>query len=264
MTGRVKAGVLLAAGALGAGGAIAVGSVPDGGGTYHACYTSAVGGGTIPASGANIRLIDPSAGQSCDPASNEHAFTFDAQGPQGVPGVPGAQGPAGAPGTLETPAPDTTAGQVTLSGGRRTARANLAISGTTTFPFLTVGYDVTGPGSRLSGYGTARVPPPLVIVTRREDGLSAKLLQACAAGEHFQKLVLQVFKGGTTTPYETFTLTDAIITSVQFSSHGADVPEEAEHFAAQKVTVQFAAGASNALPAFRFSSTAKTKLKFPR
>jgi type VI protein secretion system component Hcp len=181
-----------------------------------------------------------------------------------VPGVPGAQGPAGAPGTLETPAPDTTAGQVTLSGGRRTARVNLAISGTTTFPFLTAGYDLTGPGSRLSGYGTAKVPPPLVIVTRRQDGLSAKLLQACATGEHFQKIVLQVFKGGTTTPYETFTLTDAIITSVQFSSHGADVPEEAEHFAAQKVTVQFAAGASNPLPAFRFSSTAKTKLKFPR
>jgi type VI protein secretion system component Hcp len=100
-------------------------------------------------------------------------------------------------------------------------------------------------------------PPPLVFVTREPDKLSQLLMQACITGEHFKKIVLATSK-------ETLTMTDAVITSVQPTNHGGDRLDEIEHFAAQKVTMEFAAGASHTLPAIQYSSSAKTKLKFPR
>ena len=259
MTRRVKTGALLVAGTLGVGTAIAIAAVPDGGGVFHACYTSAVGAGTIPASGANIRLIDPSAGQQCDPASNEHAFTFNQQG---IQGPPGEQGPPGAAGTLPVPAPETNSGQVAINGGRAT-RA-LPISGATTFPFISIRLGINGPGSRTARLTTANIPPPLIDVTRTPDEFSSKLMLACATGEHFKKIVFQLFKGGATTAYLTYTLTDAVVTSVQSTGHGGDTPEETEEFAAQKLTTQYAAGATHTLPAIQYSSSAKTKLRFPR
>jgi type VI secretion system Hcp family effector len=260
MSRRARTGAVLVAGTLGVGAAIAIAAVPDGGGVFHACYTSAVGAGTIPAStGPNIRLIDPSAGQQCDPASNEHAFTFNQQG---QPGPQGEPGPAGAEGTLPVPPPETNSGQVTVNGGSR-ARS-LPISGASTFPFLTVGLDVTGPGSRSSGYGTARVPAPGVIVTRTNDEFSPKLMLACASGEHFKKVVFQLFKSGTTTAYLTYTLTNAVITSVQTSGHGDTIPTETVQFAEEKLTTEYAPGATHTLPAIQYSSSAKTKLRFPR
>lgn len=259
MTRRVKTGALLVAGALGAGTAIAIAAVPDSGGTFHACYTSAVGAGTIPANtGPNIRLIDPSAGQTCDPAANEHAFTFNQQG---QPGPQGIQGPPGAEGTLPVPPPETNSGQVAINGGRA-ARA-LPISGATTFPFLSISLGVTGPGSRSAGYGTARVPAPTVIITRNIDQFSSKIMLACASGEHFKTVVFQLFKSGTTTPYLTYTLTDAVITSVQTSGQGDAIPKQTVQFAEQKLTTQYSPGATHTLPAIQYSSTAKTKLKFP-
>jgi len=262
MTRRVRTGALLAAGTLGAGAAIAIAAVPDGGGAFHACYTSAVGAGTIPASGANIRLIDPSAGQQCDPAANEHAFTFNQQGQPGPQGDPGPQGPSGTS-TITQPAPETTAGQVAINGGR--AARTLPISGATTFPFISVRLAINGPGSRTARLTTAKLAPPLVDVTRKRDEFSSKLMLACATGERFKKIVLQLFKGGTTTAYLTYTLTDAVVTSVQFSANGSSIaPEETEEFAAQKLTTEYAPGATHTLPAIQYSSSAKTKLKFPR
>jgi hypothetical protein len=70
-------------------GAPASATIPDAGATFHACR------------GANtgvVRLIDPSAGQSC--RSNETAFTFTGLGPTGPTGAMGPSGPAGPTGSM--------------------------------------------------------------------------------------------------------------------------------------------------------------------
>jgi hypothetical protein len=259
MTGRVKAGAAIVAGVLGAGAAIAIGSVPDGDGTFHACYTGAVGGGTIPANGANIRLIDPSAGQSCEPASNEHAFTFSAQGPQGIQGAQGLQGPPGPPGadgtgTLDQP---QSAGHVALKfpGGR--TRSGLA--GTTLqLDVLSIGYGVTGPAAKGAGYVTKSSPPPVVNVTRLLDKYSSALQQACAAGKHFPTVVLTLFGGKAK-----LTLTGAYLTSVAFTgSHNGsgDHLEEADAFVAEKIKTEYAAGSSNLIPKLSYTAKLQGKL----
>ena len=65
----------------------AMASIPDSGATFHGCRGSGTG---------VVRLIDPSAGQSC--RSNEAAFTFTNLGPTGPTGATGVSGQSGPPG----------------------------------------------------------------------------------------------------------------------------------------------------------------------
>jgi hypothetical protein len=80
------AGVLLAAG-------VAEATIPDSGGTVHACYK---------ASNGDLRLIDPSVGGSCNSNEKSLSWTQSApqgpQGDQGPAGVQGSTGPQGAAG----------------------------------------------------------------------------------------------------------------------------------------------------------------------
>lgn len=62
----------------------ALASIPDASGTYYACRGNGTG---------VVRLIDPSAGQSC--RSNETAFTMNNIGPTGPAGATGPGGPSG-------------------------------------------------------------------------------------------------------------------------------------------------------------------------
>ena len=147
MTGRVKAGAMFAAGVLGAGAAIAFASVPDSNGDRARLLPGRSRGGTVPASGPNVRVIDTNSAQTCDAAS-ERAFTISGQpGPQGIQGVQGIQGPPGEKGTLEVPGPDPTAGfaSLTFAGGRTRA----GLGGTTVqFDVLSVGYRIVAtPGT---------------------------------------------------------------------------------------------------------------------
>jgi type VI secretion system secreted protein Hcp len=128
---------------LGAGAAVAVGSIPGGGGVITGCYASTTGAllhqaneptapnGVIEAPGA-LRVIDPSLPNTinnpagaptpnlaavCDPNKEETQITWNQKGtsgPQGPPGLPavqgpaGPQGPAGGQGTVGAPgAPGT-------------------------------------------------------------------------------------------------------------------------------------------------------------
>jgi type VI protein secretion system component Hcp len=255
MSRRTKAGTALVAGMLGVGAAIAIAAVPDGGGVFHACYTSAVGGGTIPASGANIRLIDPGAGQQCDPASNEHAFTFNQQGQPGAQGLPGEQGPPGTS-TITTVGTPENAGHaaLTFAGGR-----TRSLNGTTLqLDVLSVGYGVTGPGAKGSGYATKGSPAPLVRVTRPIDKYSPTLSKACAAGTHLSKVVVTLYGGKVK-----FTLTTALITSVQFvgsQGGGAQHLEELDEFAAEKITTEYQSGGSSLLPALKYNAKTAAKV----
>jgi hypothetical protein len=255
MTGRVKAGAAIAAAALGAGGAIAVGSVPDSNGTVHACYALEAGGGTLPAPGPNVRVIDP-ASQTCDAAS-EHAFTVGAQGPQGSQGIqgpPGPQGDQGLPGgtgTLEQPGPAGHASVSYQSGGRARAVATLE------FDVLEIQIGVT----HGAGIGTATKAPPKFLVTLPEDQNAQKLALDCASGKHFPQVVLKLLTGGGKA-IETFTLTDAYVDSVQFGSHGGDhAPEAFVEFVARSAKTEVATTTANRLPAILFSTNRKVKLK---
>src|ERR687897_2810213 len=94
----VRARWLLAGAVLGAvGGGAALAAIPDSSGVINGCYQKNVG---------NLRVIDPSAGDSCRPS--EIAISWSQTGPQGPPGPQGPAGPAGPPGP---------------GGGRRAPRA---------------------------------------------------------------------------------------------------------------------------------------------
>lgn len=72
------------AGAALAGGAVTWAAIPDSGGAIHGCYQKNVG---------NLRVIDPSAGDSCRPS--EIPITWSQTGPQGPQGPTGPTGPQG-------------------------------------------------------------------------------------------------------------------------------------------------------------------------
>ena len=114
-----KAAALIAVGLLGGGAALAVASVPDSSGVFHACVlmdTHVVNNGTAVSTvttpdtssfGGNVNVIDPSVGQSCDhvgdhrelhQGQSEMPISWNAVGPQGATGPQGAAGPQGATG----------------------------------------------------------------------------------------------------------------------------------------------------------------------
>lgn len=105
------------AAALGAGAAVAVGSIPSGDGTITGCYAgqhgavlTVNGDGVVTEPAGALRVIDPTntasnpAGappdprvSSCDP-QQETQITWNQKGPAGPQGVTGPQGPAGTSG----------------------------------------------------------------------------------------------------------------------------------------------------------------------
>jgi hypothetical protein len=130
--GPFRAGLLIGVGVAGAGAAIAVATVPGPDGVIHACYeVQTIGSAVAPVTGAaNIRIIDPGAGQSCTtavpgPPSAERALDWNKAGPSGVAGttgVPGAHGQTGAPGvpatyTFASPPPGRTFGEALFGSG---------------------------------------------------------------------------------------------------------------------------------------------------
>src|SRR3954452_23467193 len=62
-------------------------AIPNSTGVINGCYQKNVG---------NLRVIDPSAGDSCRPS--EIGISWSQTGPQGPQGIPGPQGPQGLPG----------------------------------------------------------------------------------------------------------------------------------------------------------------------
>jgi hypothetical protein len=95
----------------------AMASIPDSGATFHGCRGSGTG---------VVRLIDPSAGQSC--RSNEAPFTFTNLGPTGPTGATGARGqsgPPGPPGATGATGPSGPSGATGASGTFTTASVSL-------------------------------------------------------------------------------------------------------------------------------------------
>jgi hypothetical protein len=217
--GIFRAVLLVAAGAAGGGAALAVASVPDGNGTYHACVqmTRAASGATVPdTSTTNLTVIDPSAGQHCippdNPVPNQSEISWNAAGPAGAPGPQGPPGGNGSPGGSGAPGQSVTVaaghtltipgGQVITVGGTPgltiappPLRSNAAPvgslrigsgAGALTFNLLDVEFAKT----------STRAPIRDITITKKVDKSSPKLFQACATGKHFAKVTLSLRKAG--------------------------------------------------------------------
>jgi hypothetical protein len=226
---------LVAVGAAGGGAAFAVASVPDGSGVIHACVNAvSAAGGVLPSTaGANVTVIDPSAGQHCstaDPAGGPPAqipLSWSVTGPQGPPGPPGAAGTRGVAGPAGTGNNYTVAlapagvvnrksalGQVTMDPGR----AGFS------FPLLSEGLVVgsalsSGAGS--SGGGARKVSLHDILITKLVDKSSPKLFHALVSGKHFSTVKIELAKAGKV--YERITLSSVLVASLQQSRQAGGV-----------------------------------------
>ena len=180
--------------------ALAVATVPDGGGVIHTCYEITPANGLPKAPGPNLRVIDSDvagAGQSCD-AVTERPLNFNQQGPVGPAGAAGAPGTAGSPSPGdECPA---VVGHLKLNASLQSDLCGIAQ--------VKVGSKSAGGPS---GPGTATEYE----LTRHVDSLSPKLLNAAVQGTLFNSATIQVYKPGTTSVAKTYSLARAAISSVK-------------------------------------------------
>jgi len=227
LTGRFgKAVLLLVVGAVAGAAAAAIAAVPANDGVINACY-QVQKDGTTPATGAaNVRIIDPSAGQSCN-SSDEQALSWNVTGPpgpEGVAGAPGAQGAAGSQGASGPPGSTVSIdGQTfTLGDGKTLAGATgpippleappgapevgtmtLGSGGGATSSGVLAWQLVGGPGASARGI---QVVMPL-------DKASPILVKACANGKHIPVATLTVRKADAEGGPQTIVLTNATVVS---------------------------------------------------
>ncbi|MBS1675938.1 MAG: type VI secretion system tube protein Hcp [Actinobacteria bacterium] len=192
-----KAALLLVLGAVAGAAATAIAAVPGSDGVINACY-EVQRDGTTPVTGApNVRIIDPSAGQTCNPVGGagpaEHALSWNMTGPagpQGAAGPSGAQGATGAPGA-SGPAGSTVSisGQTfTLGDGKTlTAPANpipplQVTAGRTPVATLTLADGAASSSVlawQLVGAHDIQIVKPL-------DKASPTLMKWCVTGKHIK------------------------------------------------------------------------------
>jgi Type VI secretion system effector, Hcp len=250
-----KALALIAVGAAGGGAALAVASVPGSTGAISACYvvTALPGSGTtVPVSTpGNVRIIDPSAGQTCSSgpagAPQERLLTWNQTGP------PGLRGQTGAPGQTQTILGGNTitiGGAVVTVGrssgltlapapiGRRTfAQMRLGSgSGALSFGILGVSFTNGSQGSS-SGAGAGKGKLQALSITKSIDKTSPKLAQACANGTHFSSAIILVAKSGHSLTYK---LSGVLVSSYQLggASGQSGVPHETLTFSFAKLLIQ--------------------------
>ena len=205
-------------------------SVPDNSGVIHACYQVSDPGQTVPIGpGPNMRVIDPSASQSCN--NSEVAFSWNSTGPQGPQGPQGPRGPQGSVGsgfTVVNPTVKVTSapiGHVVLGTGPN------ALS----FDLLASGFDRT-----ITKSGKVKIKE--FTITKKEDKASAKLFKACATGKHFPAVSISMRKaGGSQTEFIKIKMNEVVISSIQSSSTGGggSKPEESLTLTFAKVSVEY-------------------------
>jgi hypothetical protein len=237
-----KAALLVAAGVAGGGAALALASVPDSNGVIHACVITG-SSGTPVTTGGNLRIIDPSAKQSCDTTANpaggpgtEENLTWNQRGARGVTG---RQGPAGKTITVVSGQTLTISGRVITVGGspltinpppvRRRKPVGAVALGLSqgspmSFDILSFSFGAASAHGAGGGGGAGKLPE--ITITKSQDKSSAKLAEFCATGKHFPKVTLALRKAGGR-PYLTVTLTDVLISSYQVSKEaGGERPTE--------------------------------------
>jgi type VI protein secretion system component Hcp len=253
--------LLLVVGAVAGAAVAAIAAVPGSDGVIHACYQVEQDGTTPVTAGPNVRIIDPSAGQTCNspnaPAAPEHALDWNVTGPagpQGAPGSAGSQGAAGPQGA-SGPAGSTVSidGQMftvgdgkTLTapaspvppleakpGGPKVATMTLGNGGGATSSGVLAWQLVGGPGAAARG----------IQIVKPVDKASPILFKACLDGKHFQKVVMTVRKATAGGGPQTIVLTGATVES--YSPYddtvkgGSGVVEEHVSFAYKKINFTY-------------------------
>lgn len=249
--------------ALGAGAAVAIGSIPGSDGTITGCYwtntdITSVRYGTL-------RVIDPqpqAAGQF-DPAhgcsSDEATIAWNQRGPQGPVGPQGAQGPAGSPLIGET--------SFGVSGGGRMFLKIDGISGESTdkthksqIDLLGFSFGARGQGSSGGGGGAGKATIQSFTITKRLDKASPLLFKAAATGKHFAKVEVAFAhkRKGKQQDYLEYKLANVLVSSIQDGTSHKGTPEEQVTFSFQKATEVFLG--SNGKPIQKLSITISGKV----
>jgi len=86
-----------------------------------------------------------------------------------------------------------------------------------------------------SGAGAGKVTFSNLAVLKTLDGDSVPLLQAAATGQVFHTLSIDVFNGGSRTPFATYTFEDVVVTSTVLGS-STSVLSEQDAFDFRKIT----------------------------
>jgi type VI protein secretion system component Hcp len=243
-----KTGAVLAVAGLGAGTAVAVASVPDGGGEIHACLsvTTTPDGATVPRLGApNLMVIDPDAGQQCTPAKGtspgQSEISWSVTGPPGPPGPPGPTGQTGAAGVKGAAGPVGRAGPAGPAGhgvvnsvtiapptlganARPIAEATIGRGpGAITFPVLAAERAGT----------TAKTEHRDFSLTKKFDKSSPLLLRLAGSGKPIPRMTIQYANatrtkgnGSDRQAYLTIVLTGVLVSSLETQGTGGGGPRE--------------------------------------
>jgi hypothetical protein len=238
----------VAVGIAGGGAAFAVASVPDSNGVIHACVITDDSG--FPVNTANLRVIDPGSGQTCDTTASptgrpgtEENLTWNQAGPRG------ATGQQGLPGRVITIASGhtlTIGGRVVTvggspgltikppsgGGGKPVGTLTLKTGSGTPVMFEIKSFSFGSPTTSTGGTGgggTGKVAVHEIVITKSFDKASPKLAKYCIHGVHIKEAILTMRKAGGTSSqpqvYLQYTLTNTLISSFQ-SSGGGDRPTE--------------------------------------
>jgi type VI secretion system secreted protein Hcp len=250
------------AAALGAGAAVAVGSIPGSDGKIIGCYAGPQGAaiGNIAEAPGALRVIDPSLanplGAGPTPANScqrdETQITWNQNGPPGPAGAMGPQGPAGPQGPGGAAGGQGAAG-APLVGGTSFGLKNNAgktflkldgIDGEATdkshkgdidIESFSIGSEVNQ-GAGASGAGAGKTSFQSFTITKTQDKSSPSLFQAAASGKHFTQATLLFARkvGGKQQDYLQLKLDNVAISKFQQGAAAGGLPQEEVSFVYQK------------------------------
>lgn len=254
--------VLPTVAALGAGAAVAVGSIPSSNGTITGCYQTVdqyANQGTPSTPYGTLRVIDPSNTTATNPqdyscqAGSEQTITWNQQGPTGPQGPPGQNGQNGQTGqTGQTGAqgpigPQGPAGSVSAQSGPSSdlfltlsGIANGSVSGETKdhlnqvdksdIPITGFSLETTRPtsiGSASTGAGAGKVKLATFTIVKQIDGTSPALFRALVGGTKIDQANLFIYRpeNGKLAKVAEYQLSDVVLTSVLDSGRNSKTEE---------------------------------------
>lgn len=241
---------------LGAGAAVAIGSIPSSNGTITACYNTIGGapGASTEPYGA-LRVIDPSQATiggvsssvySCDPKS-ESMITWNQQGPAGIQGATGPTGPQGSPGTSGAPGAQGAAGNsfaaaFGIQGSGRSFFKIKGITGLSTDKHHQGFIDIQtfSIGSATGGSGAGKVSFGSFTIVKQTDKTTPLLMRDVTNKVSLSSAEVTFAKvtRGQALDYLRFQFTNVMVSSFKISS-GGDRPTESITITFQKAYLSF-------------------------
>lgn len=293
--GMLKVALPTAA-ALGAGAAIAVGSIPGPGGTITGCYAGTDGatvdyapsqGGTSPSQAIEppgaLRVVDPNlpntftiggnpaggpGGETLpNPAAvcvkeEETQITWNQQGPagpQGPQGPAGGQGANGAGGAPGSPLVGETDFGISGAPGATFLKIDSVIKGELKLDSFMIGAHANI-GSQSSGAGAGKATIQSFTITKQLDASSPLFFQGEAHGTDYKEMTISFERkaGSKQQTYLEYKFQDVIISSIIDGTSYKETPTEEVTFNFQKCTETLLPAVRGASPvSFNINTNAK-------